>query len=339
MDADRIDIIAVTGACAPERRLQAERLSAAPRAMLLPAARLAMHPEPLREALALAPWAGPGGTAVIEFPADVRATEIIGACAAESDRLRMTHIVCVVDAGHFFTDLMRDDYVTPRGGSLMIARSELLVTQIEYASQIILVNWEALPTAQLSTLMALVHHLAPAARLRLLQDDADPEFPPTAFPNGQDRAGWIAILNREFDPYMTDHRVSAFRYQHERPLHPGRLQAVLDQRVEPGEFGLVVRSAGFCRLATRPRTVASWDHVGRVISFEPIGGDAVSPGSELLAIGQDLACIGVDLDRDALTAALDDAALTDAEFAAGPDTWLQLPDPFPEWLTVDESMD
>ncbi|WP_241488101.1 GTP-binding protein [Leucobacter japonicus] len=344
MTEHHINVIAIVGACVPERRAYASRVAERDRAMLLSAARLAVAIDPIREAIALAPWAGSGGSVVVELPADIRATEIIGAFSSEPDDLRLTRVVCVVDASHLLTDLMRDDYVRARGSALHVARSELLVTQVEFASHIVLVNWEALSTPDLSTLMALANHLAPRARLSLQQggDSLDGRAASIAggathaLESGQDGAGWIALLNSEFDPHMTDPRVSGFRYTHERPLHPGRLQRVLDQRIEPGEFGTVARSAGFCRLATRPATVASWDHVGRVISFEPLG-SGVSIDAELLAIGQDLAFIGIDLDRDGLGSALDEAALTDAEFEAGPDAWLALPDPFPEWATADDA--
>ncbi len=332
-----IEITAVMGACAPERRALAARRAAHTGAALITAARLAHHPDPLLEAAALAPWAGASRRAVIELPTDVRATEAIGAFGAEPDRVQLIHLVCVVDAVHFLTDVMCDDYLPMRSSGVHVARAELLVSQMEYSTQIVFVNWESLPTAHLSTIMALANHLVPRSRLRLHQAGHEPVSAPPALSPQQDGPGWVALLNGEHDPHMSDPRVSAVRYTHERPLHPGRLQAVLDRRIEPGEFGFVVRSAGFCRLATRPSRVASWDHVGRVISFEPIGGDAVSAEAELLAIGQDLAFIGIDLEPAALTAAIDDAALTDAEFAAGPGSWRRLPDPFPEWLSVDES--
>lgn len=334
---ETIEITAVVGACAPERRAFAQRRATQIGAPLLAAARLSASADPALEAVTVAPWFGSSGAVVIELPADVRATDVIRAFSEDSERIRLTHLICVVDAAHLLTDVMRDDYLPQRGDALFVARAELLITQMEHASQIVLVNWESQATAQLAAPMALVHHLAPRARLRLQQDGSDPIAPPTALSRSQDPAGWIAVLNDELDPYMTDARVTAFRYTHERPLHAGRLQALLDHRIEPGEFGFVVRSAGFCRLASRPRTIASWDHVGRVISFEPIGAGGISPAAELLAIGQDLAFIGLDLDIAGITAALDAVALTDVEFSAGPEAWLRLPDPFPEWATAEES--
>ena len=134
---------------------------------------------------------------------------------------------------------------------------------------------------------------------------------------------------------MTDRRVAAFRYESVRPLHPGRLQVLLDERIEPGEFGLVVRSSGFCRFATRPYRLARWDHVGRMISFSPMPAhDVADPDDEVLALFQGLAIIGIDLDVARLVEALDSVALSDDELIAGPQVWSSFLDPFPAWPTV-----
>ncbi|UOR00842.1 GTP-binding protein [Leucobacter allii] len=363
---DRVNITAVVGACAPERQQYARRLAAAPPRMLVSAARLAMSPDPLDEALALAPWSDRASGAVVEFPAEVPVAGIIGAFAEGAEDLQLREIVCVVDALHLMQELARDDYavrrVPGRPGIDGIARALLAATQIEFASTVVLVNWEAVETPELSTAMALVSHLAPAARLRLHRDGEDSGSGAAGASGGgfgaaQERPGWVAILNGDFDPHMTDPRVRAFRYEQLRPFHPGRLARLLDERIEAAAFGTVLRSVGFCRLATRPGVVARWDHVGRMISFDPLAldgpavrfdaargaddaGVTAELGSEwadaagLLALGQDLAVIGLDLDVDGLRAALDEAALDDAEFAAGPASWIGLPDPFPSWPGV-----
>lgn len=160
------------------------------------------------------------------------------------------------------------------------------------------------------------------------------------------------MLNNDSDPHMTDPRVSALHYEQLRPLHPGRLSELLMYRFESGEFGQLIRSAGFCQLATRPEMTLQWDHVRRTISFHlasawDVGSTtnrtgasthtdtASDPGGlELLAIGEDLAFIGLDLDHDRLVPALDEVALSDDELAAGPGAWRHYPDPFPSHETA-----
>ena len=177
----------------------------------------------------------------------------------------------------------------------------------------------------------LVSHLAPCARLRLSRDPAldllgarTTEPAPT-----HARPGWVRALNGEHDPTMTHRNVSTLRYEQVRPFHPERLRDTLDD-IDEGTYGRVVRSAGFTRLATR-LGIAQWDQVGSALWLNPIPADEGDP----LAIGQDLALTGRGLDGDALRRALDDAALDDAEFAAGPAVWRSLADPFPAWDTVD----
>ena len=54
---------------------------------------------------------------------------------------------------------------------------------------------------------------------------------------------------------------------------------------------------------------------------------------------QELVLIGIDMDAAALTAAFDACLLTDAELAAGADSWADLADPFPSWAEADDGVD
>lgn len=328
-----IDVIAVVGSCAPERQRAARRLAEEHRSVLVPAARLALAPDPLAEALALVPWAYREGRSVVELPTLTPMTELIGTLCEAEERIRLIGITCVVDASHLLDELRRDDYfvLRSREGETGYARALVAVEQIEFASTVLLVNWEPLSTPDLSTLMALVGHLSPHARLRL-ERSGHPEQPsePVVFSAGQERPGWVGILNEDFDPHLTDPRVSSFRYEQLRPMHPERLSALLDGGFSRGAFGSVIRSAGFCRLASRPRVTAQWEHVGQMFSMHPlIADDEYADDDEMLGFGQDIAFTGIDLDRRGLVAALDAAALTDAEFAAGPAVWAGFADPFP----------
>lgn len=332
---DRVDVIAVVGACAPERALHAQKLAAATNRMLIPASRLTGTQDPAREVAKLAPWSRLPAGIVAEFPATASATGLIGTLAGRAQTTRLVGVHCVVDATHLLNDLSADDFVVTERDAAgrvtdCIARALLAVMQIEFASTVCLVNWEPLPTPALSTAMATVSHLSPRARLQL--DGASPisRSNESVYEPRQDRAGWIGVLNGEADPHMTDPRVSALRYEQLRPLHPERLKTVLDEQIETEAFGWVLRSAGFCRFASRPDVHLQWDHVGRTIAFHEVDGPRPEqPEAELLAAGQDLALIGLDLDHEGLRNALDGAALTDAELAAGPREWARFTDPFP----------
>lgn len=337
---DAVDVIVVVGACGPERRSYARRLARLTGRAFFPASGLTGSPDAVREAAALASWTDPAAGAVVELPGEVAATELIGEFADAEGRTRLLGLVCVVDAAHVLDDLHRDDHLPLRDAAdglaaPLVARAQLMVAQIEYASSIVLVNWASLATTDLALIMALLNHLSPRARLRVHREVAEGLEHGESYSVEQDRPGWLGLLNDDFDPHMTDRRVSALRYEQARPLHPGRLERLLDDRIEPGEFGRVIRSAGFCRLATRPGIVAQWEHVGRVISLTPVAiDDRLEDDEELLALGQDLAIIGLGLDHERLIAALDEAALTDAELAAGPAEWAAFPDPFPAWATA-----
>lgn len=341
---ETVGVIAVVGACAPERRSYARRLAQRTNRVFFSASRLADVPDPIREAALLASWTNPDTGAVVELPDEVPATEVIGEFAGGDTRTRLLGLVCVVDAAHLIDDLYRDDSLPLRTGesadaAVHVARAQLTVAQIEFASTIVLVNWARLDPADFPVVRTLLAALAPRAALQVHRDVIEPVGRGAGYSLEQDRPGWMCLLNEDLpaDHHARrgDRRVSALRYEQVRPLHPGRLGHLLQERIDSGEFGQVVRSAGFCRLATRPGLVGQWDQVGAVISISPLAADAdLAQGDELLCLGQDLAVIGIDLHRERLVAALDRTALTEAEFAAGPSAWAQFADPFPAWPTA-----
>ncbi len=330
-----VDVIAVVGACAPERAQYARGLAERTDRAFVPARSLLAAREPVEEAIERARSAGRAAGAVVEVPLEVAATDVVGGLADPEGATRLVALVCVLDAAHLLDDLGDGTWVVRAGhGSAgeRTARASLAVEQIEYASMIVLVNWSALSRSELTTIMSLVSHVSPHARVRLRSGSVGPVDVSRPYTRTQERPGWVGLLNDDHDPHMRDRRVSGFRYENLRPFHPGRLRRLLKERIERRAFGSVIRSAGFCRLATRPHVTAHWDHVGRMMSLAPLAhDDELEEGGEPLAFGQDLAIIGLDLDRAALAAALDGATLTDAELAAGPLAWAGFPDPFPAW--------
>lgn len=247
--------------------------------------------------------------------------------------LEVTASLCVVDARHGIDDL-RD--IAPlrrrsvdgdsRGDDGARARQAALL--IESASAVVIVNWERVATPDLSMLMALVSHLAPTARVRLSRgpsDDLAALLPLQGAVPTAERPGWTHALNDEHDPFLTDRRVTTVRYAQLRPFHPARLIVALD-RIEAGTAGLVLRSVGICRLATRPETPARWEQAGSAMWIDPLG-----DGHGFDDIGQDIALTGIDVNAESVCRLLDDAVLTDDELAAGPAAWRMLDDPLPAW--------
>lgn len=174
----------------------------------------------------LALWTDASAGTVVELPDEALATDVIGAFTEQHDGPPLIGMVCVVDAVHLLDDLHRDDYVALRDADSgvaapLTARTLLTVMQIEYASTIVFVGWEALPTDELAMIMALVHHLSPFARLRLSRRAIEPVDARHIYTPAQSRPGWMSVLNGDFAAHMTDARVSAFRYEQVRPLHPG----------------------------------------------------------------------------------------------------------------------
>lgn len=327
MPVSTAEIVAVMGACVAERRRYAETTARERLAELVPASELGRFADPVHWARARTRESA--HRVVLEFDEDIDPTEVLAAFGGDGETPALADLVCVVDAIHLGADLASEDYIRgrlPGTTSFLTARALVTAMQIEHAATIVLVGWEALTTPELSQMMAFLSHLNPRARLRLdgATDRRDEIRAPRA-----GGPGWVDILNEDFDPHMTDPCVSALRYEQVRPLHPDRLHALLHE-IEGGCFGTVLRSAGFCRLATRPDRVARWEHVGSMFSLQPMPTDAPGPG-ELVSVGQDLAVIGFHLDAAELTAALDDAALDDVELTAGPALWRSFPDPFPAW--------
>lgn len=353
-EGSAVPVVAVMGACGPERRDFAAALARQRGSVLLQADRIASEETALESALRLLQLVPSSTELVVEYPLASAITEVIGSLTGSGGdpepQARLTEVICVVDAAHLLDDLFRDDYVvleadqrwTHPGELAYVCRAEVIVKQIEYASTVMMMNWQRIDPDELGMLVALVAHLSPLAHVRFDGEPAGRAHRSTVpgYSGQETRAGWTCLLNRDFHPRRRHDRVSAFRYEQHRPFHPGRLKQLLDLRVETEEFGRVIRSAGFARLATRPHVTAQWEHIGQIISLAALAFDhQIEDPKEMLAFGQDIAFIGMDLEAAGLAAALDEATLTDAELTAGPPLWRTFADPFPLWASVSETED
>lgn len=322
--------IAIMGVCAPERRAYAERTAIAlerPLHLLRFADLRAAHALPTPRPRAS------DAHAVVDLGTDV---DLIHALVARGGS--EIDAVCIVDARHMIGDLLDDAALVAsfsagdtRGD--VGARARQAALALELATRVVWINWDQVPTHALAVQMALASHLNPTAVLRLSRDPlADLRSPTSHEGELLERAGWVSALNGAHDPYMRDNRVATLVYEQVRPFHPERLSAALD-RLDDGAAGRLVRSAGFCRLASRPGILARWEHVGSAMWIEPLGADDGRMG-----LGQEIAFTGLDLSAPRLAHLLDAAALTDDELAAGPTTWTSFVDPLPAWPAVRSSI-
>lgn len=341
MEAD-IDVIAVTGMCVEERSSYARRLAAVRGFVLVPAEQTAEGIDVVDRTVDLLRMASHAPGIVLEYPVETPVAEVVGSLNAAVADTNLIDLVCVLDVGHMLADIGSQEYVSLTAmndeseGGIVAAKAELLVSQIEFASTIAIVNAGALQTEELEQALSLVGHLAPNADQRLIaeSDDVHGEVR-QPFADRPPDAGWVSILNREFRPTFHSREVMACRYEQLRPFHPGRLHQALSSCLFQGHCGRILRSAGFAHLATRPHVTGQWDQVGGFFTLSPLALDhRLGADDEILAFGQDLAFIGIGIDEPSLQRVLDNAALSDTELAAGPMAWANFPDRFPDWSTA-----
>jgi G3E family GTPase len=252
---------------------------------------------------------------------------------ALEDVARLDTMVTVVDASAFRRDLDEAANLAERG----LAAGEgdertiadLLIDQVEFADVIVLNKTDLVTPEALGELEAIIAHLNPVAHLVRAERGRVPlrQVLGTGLYDAERSAampGWIKELQGEHVPETLEYGISSFVYRAPRPFHPARLMPVVVQG-----FAGCVRSKGFLWLATRPDIAGNWALAGGSLDITPAGYWA-----EEAQRGQTLVFIGIGMDEAAIRAALDEALLTDEEFAAGPTVWTAFADPFPEWPEV-----
>ncbi|MFJ8113133.1 CobW family GTP-binding protein [Streptomyces sp. NPDC096132] len=154
-----------------------------------------------------------------------------------------------------------------------------------------------------------------------------------------------ALLPAEADA----HGVSTLVWHRNRPFHPERLYAALEDLT-----CAAARSRGRFWLADKPDVLLHWDAAGGALCVESAGPwlaslpdaawDMVPPVRRAAAAldwhaehgdcCQHLVFTSPGLDRDGLERLLESCLLTDAEYAAGRDAWKRLPPAFDTLLEV-----
>ncbi|WP_114813972.1 zinc metallochaperone GTPase ZigA [Paraburkholderia kururiensis] len=274
---------------------------------------------------------------------------------------RLDTMVTVVDAFNFLRDYACADALAERGLAATEEDDrtlvELLVEQIEFCDVLVVNKADLVSADDLARLQRILARINPRAVQVVSRFGAVPlaEVLDTKrfdFDAASSAPGWLASLNEHGHTHgeADEFGIGNFVYRARRPFHPERLWALLHE-----EWKGVLRTKGFFWLATRNDVAGSLSQAGGACRHGPAGmwwaaqDRSAWPADEGLeaeiaadwygdaddmSIGdrrQELVMIGVDLDAQAWRAKLDACLLTDAEYAAGPDAWRQLPDPFPAW--------
>ncbi|WP_286960526.1 GTP-binding protein [Arsenicicoccus sp. UBA7492] len=256
--------------------------------------------------------------------------------AALMDVAELDTMVSVVDASSFLEELALADSLVERGidayehDTRTVA--DLLVDQVEFADVVVLNKLDLVTGARADLLEATVRRLNPEAHVVRTTRSVVPVGEMLGarrfdLARAEQAPGWVKELNGDHVPETEEYGISSVVYRSDRPFHPGRLWDLVDG-LDTGAHGRVLRSKGFCWLATRPRVMGLWSQAGGVARFEPAGVWDEEAGLEP---GQEIVLIGQDLRPDELVAALDACLLTDAERDGGPSVWRELADPLPAW--------
>jgi G3E family GTPase len=133
-----------------------------------------------------------------------------------------------------------------------------------------------------------------------------------------DGVGELANANGHA-PETEECGISSAAFRARRPMHPQRLHAALEQ------LQGVLRSKGFCWIASWPDIAAIWSQAGPNLSIEP----AQYWSTAEVPAGQEIVFIGVNLARTRVLDLMQAALLTDAELGEGPQRWVDYTDPLP----------
>ena len=239
-------------------------------------------------------------------------------------------LVTVVDASTFLVELALGEALADRqmsagqGDARSIA--DLLTDQVEFADVIVINKTDLVSPSDLATVETLVRRLNPSARL-IRADHGVVDvgevldtglFDPVA---AAESPGWDEEIADGHTPETEEYGISSMTFRADRPFHPQRLAETL------GQMARVLRSKGFCWIASRASIAAIWSQAGPNLVIEP----AQYWDSIDVPPGQEIVLIGIRLDRDHVQELLAGALLTDAELTEGKAGWAGYPDPLPRW--------
>ena len=223
---------------------------------------------------------------------------------------------------------------------------EVLMDQIEFCDVLLLNKCDLVPDEELDEIEAVLETLQPRAKIiRTEFGSIEPsEILDTGrfdFEEAQNSAGWKHELEEghHHDAAADEHGVESFVFRADRPVHPERFAALLEELPSA-----VIRAKGFFWSAGREDIAMGLDKAGQSVRAGPNGRwIATLPPEQQKRYkqrvpglaeewdetwgdrGVELVFIGRDYDAESLRDELESTLLTDKEMD---DDWDRYPDPF-----------
>lgn len=266
---------------------------------------------------------------------------------------KLDTMVTVVDSSSFLELYGSEETLSDRGEGLGEEDDrnivDLLTDQIEFADVIVMNKLDQISPERADALEKLLKLINSEARIVRSQFGQVPlsEVLNTGLfdmDRASSKLGWMEQPRGAETSETDEYGISSFVYRARRPFHPQRVYDLFSSEV----FFNVLRSKGFCWLATRHDEAYLWSQAGCSMGVFPEGnwwaavpqddwpddeeerasvlGDFQSPYGDRR---QELVFIGIEMDRGAIDSALEACLLTDAEMQLGPAGWQSFEDPFP----------
>ena len=267
-------------------------------------------------------------------------------------KCRLDAMITVVDGFRFYDDYQSGESLLDRkqGTDESDVReiSDLLIDQIEFADILLLNKTDLLEPQYVVELEALLRKLNPEAKIiQTIKSQVELKSILNTglfdFDKASQAAGWIKELNEEHTPETEEYGISSFVYRRQKPFHPERFKAWLDNW--PSE---IVRAKGFFWLASRNDMAGLISQAGASIMIQGAGEWVASYSEEekrqtleeepeLLERWDEqygdrmteLVFIGIEMEQYQIELSLDTCLLTEKEMQ---EDWSKLLDPVPAFI-------